>query len=40
LLATAAQIEALDVRDFLQNPTKLAKGLQGLQQIINVVTLL
>lgn len=31
--AVAAQIEALDIRDFLHNPTKLAKGLQTLQQI-------
>jgi len=34
--AVAAQVEALDVREFLQNPTKLAKGLQALHQIVAV----
>jgi uroporphyrinogen-III decarboxylase len=34
VLAQAAEIEALDLRDFLTNPTKLAKGLAALHQAL------
>lgn len=34
VLALAAGIEALDVAEFLRNPTKLAKGLQALHQAL------
>ncbi|MGH8991692.1 MAG: hypothetical protein ACRDZ7_09215, partial [Acidimicrobiia bacterium] len=34
VLAQAAEIEALDVAEFLANPTKLAKGLTALHQAL------